>query len=86
MKQIETKGRLGERKKDQRRGKGIKCCQIRKVWKNGSKEIEKEMYECEKRNRKKKQDFNSSNLVALPDLYFHYYLLLLSGFWVFFVF
>ena len=86
MKQIERKERLGERKKDQRRGTGIKCCQIKKVWKKGSKENEKEMYECEKRNRKKKQDFNSSNLVALPDLYFHCYLLLLSGFWVFLVF
>ena len=53
MKQIERKGRLGERKKDQRRGKRIECCQIKKVWKNGSKENEKEMYECEKRNRRK---------------------------------
>jgi len=57
MKQIKRKGRLGERKKDQRRGKGIKCCQIKKVWKNGSQENEKEMYECEKRNRKKKTRF-----------------------------
>ena len=52
MKQIERKGRLGQRKKDKRRGKRIECCQI-KVWKNGSKENEKEMYECEKRNRRK---------------------------------
>ena len=50
------------------------------------KKMKKKCMNAENETGKKKQDFDSSNLVALPDLYFHHYLLLLSGFWVFLVF
>ena len=47
MKQIESKGRLREREKDQRRSKGMKSSNTKKVRKN-----EKEMNETQKGNKK----------------------------------